>query len=367
MLQTERCEILVELDLAQLGRGSMKKYFIGVIAVASFIFNSSSVCAFESYYTHWWTPYPPSCVFTLTLPRDVYTMGEGQLLISETISLGSSDNAFSAVSVEIEVIRRSCTEENRSALFMIFRNPTELHYKAPKLSARIGDDSYQLRLSREPNTRFEDYASKTIDSNAMFIIDGADFSVVENAISADQYNGAFRLVVEDSGGTGNVFEYDLPANNPNLKPHRKLLTGRMSGTWVAEGTTDQGFQLSIQELWTSGSPEPHAFLSWYTFDNDGNMLWLTGAGIFGVMGDSGVTLNMELVTNGEFLGNKKADRLQLHEAYLFAESCNRLGFRYDLEELGLGKGSIYLKRIFSLETAGYTCRDTQSKLDTLSD
>ena len=101
--------------------------------------------------------------------------------------------------------------------------------------------------------------------------------------------------------------------------------------------------------------------------NNGNMLWLTGSGIFGVMGDVGVFLEMELVTNGEFLGSKRADRRHLPEAYLFVENCNRLGFRYNLEELGLGQGNIYLKRLYSLETAGYTCRDAQSRLDTLSD
>ena len=345
----------------------MKNYLVSVFSIALFIFNTAPVQAFESYYSHWWTPYPPSCAFTLTLPRDPDSMGEAQRLVSETINLGSVDSTLPAVPVEMEVIRRSCTEENRSALFILLKNPADTPYQAPKLSARIGDDFYQLRLAREPNTRYEDYAYKPLDGNQMFIVDGADFGVMEHAISAGQYNAAFRLIVEDSGGTGNVYEYDLPANNPNLKPRRKLLSGRMSGTWIAEDTADQGFQLSIQELWTSGSPEPHAFLSWYTFDKDGKLLWLTGAGIFGVMGDDGVFLEMEHVTNGEFLGNKKADRLQLHEAYLFVESCNWLGFSYDLEELGLGKGSIYLKRIFSLETAGYTCRDHESRLEALAD
>jgi len=345
----------------------MKKFLVSMIAVSFFIFNSASTWAFESYYTHWWTPYPPSCVFTLTLPRGVDTQGEGQLLVSETISLGASDNRLPDVPIEIEVLRRSCIEENRSALFMIFRNPNGSPYKAPKLSARIGDVSYQLRLSREPNTRFEDYASKTLNDTVGFIIDGADFSVIENAISADQYNGAFQLVVEDRGEAGNVYQYDLPANNPDLKPKRKLLTGRMSGLWSAEGSTDQGFQLSIQELWTSGSPQPHVFLSWYTYDKNGDLLWLTGTGIVGVMGDKGVILNMQLVTNGEFLGGKRADRQTLHEAYLFVENCNRMGFNYNLEELGLGQGRIFLKRLFSLETAGYSCRDTQSRLETIND
>ncbi len=219
----------------------------------------------------------------------------------------------------------------------------------------------------EPNTRFEDFASKTLIGTVGFVIDGADSAVQDNAISADQYNGAFRLVVEDTGGTGNVYEYDLPANNPDLKPKRKLLNGRMSGTWVVEGAADQGFQLSIQELWTNESPQPHAFLSWYTFDKDGNALWLTGAGTFGVMGDSGVYLQMELVTNGEFMDSKKAERRRLSDASLFVENCNRLRFSYDLEELGLGKNIVYLKRLYSLETAGYACRDIQSRLDTLAD
>lgn len=345
----------------------MKKYFIIMVFVALFTCNSASVHALEGYYTHWWTPYPPSCVFSLNAAYDPDTQGDPQILVSTTINLGSADNPSTGISVEIEVTRRACMEENRSALFMKLRSLTESSYKAPRVSARIGENNYPLRLSKEPNTRFEDYASKTLDGTIMFIIDGADSSVIENAISADQYNGAFRLVVEDTSGTGNVYEYDLPANNSALKPKRKLLNGRLSGTWVAEGTSDQGFQLSIQELWINESPTPHAFLSWYTFDGDGNPLWLTGAGSFGVMGDSGVHLEMELVTNGEFMGNKTADRQPLPEAYLVVENCNKLGFRYDLEELGLGSGSIYLKRLYSLETAGYTCRDIQSRLDSLSE
>jgi len=346
---------------------SVKKYLIGVIVVVSLISNSASVRAFEGYYTHWWTPYPPSCVFTLTSAYDPDNQGEPQLLVGETISLGSIDISSPPVQVEMEVIRKSCTEENRSALFMILKNPDESPYRAPKISAHIKDETYKLRLSDEPNTRFEDNASKTLVGNVMFVIDGADFRETNNAITADQYNGAFKLVVEDTGETGNVYEYDLPANNPNLKPKRKLLNGRMSGTWVVEGATDQGFQLSIQELWTNESAQPHAFLSWYTFDNDGNTLWLTGAGVFGVMGDSGVLLEMELVTNGEFMGSKKADRQRLSDASLFVENCNRLRFHYNLEELGLGKNIVYLKRLFSLETAGYACRDIQSRLDTLAD
>jgi hypothetical protein len=345
----------------------MKKYLPVFVTVVLLVFSSSPAQAIEGYYTHWWTPYSPSCVFTLTAAYDPNTQGENQILVSETISLGSADTSSPPVQIEMQVIRRACTEENRSALFMLLRNPSEMPYKAPKVTARIESESYKLRLSEEPNTRVEDNASKTYTQDVMFVIDGADIRVVDNAISADQYNGAFRLIVEDTGETGHVYEYDLPANNPELTPKRKLLNGRFSGTWVAEGTEDQGFQLSIQELLTSGSMRPHAFLTWYTFDNDGNMLWLSGAGIFGFMGDSHVSLNMDLVTNGEFMGSKKAERRRLSDAMLRVENCNRLIFNYDLEELGLGKGTVFLKRIFSLETSGYACRDVQRRLDTVAE
>jgi hypothetical protein len=91
--------------------------------VLSFLL-TSPVFAFESYYTHWWTPYPPSCVFTLTLPRGVDTQGDAQNLVSESINFSSDDATLPPVEVEIEVIRRACMEDNRSALFMTFRNPT---------------------------------------------------------------------------------------------------------------------------------------------------------------------------------------------------------------------------------------------------
>lgn len=346
----------------------MRDLFLITGVVLAFLL-SSPVSAFESYYTHWWTPYPPSCVFTLTLPRDTVTLGDAQLLVSETISLSSDDTTAKPIEVEIEVIRRSCVEENRSAVFLLFKNPTG-SFRAPRISARVDDKTYALRLVKEPNTRFDDYSTKTISKDvAFFLIDGASFNEheLDRAITADQYNDAFHLIIGDTGSSGFEYQFDLAANNPLLKPRRKLLTGRMSGLWIAEDTTDQGFQLSINELWVGESPMPQAFLTWYTFDKDGNPLWLAGDGTFGVMGDSHVTLHMVLVENGEFLGNKKADRQRLHDAVLIVESCNRLRLNYDLEEIGLGKGGIWLKRIFSLETAGFACRDYQSRIDTLAD
>jgi hypothetical protein len=42
--------------------------------------------------------------------------------------------------------------------------------------------------------------------------------------------------------------------------------------------------------------------------------------------------------------------------------CNDLGFEYELTAIGLGSGNTHLERPFSLETAGYACRDLEARI-----
>jgi hypothetical protein len=101
------------------------------------------------------------------------------------------------------------------------------------------------------------------------------------------------------------------------------------------------------------------FLSWYTYDTHGGMLWLTGAAsLYGQLR----SLFHEKVTNGEFRGSKTADREVVGSVTITGNSCNDLGLQYDLDKLGLGFGTERLKRLFSLETAGYVCRDLQARI-----
>jgi len=44
-------------------------------------------------------------------------------------------------------------------------------------------------------------------------------------------------------------------------------------------------------------------------------------------------------------------------------NCNDLTLQYNLEEIGLGTGSQHLNRLFSLETAGYVCRDLEARME----
>jgi hypothetical protein len=157
----------------------------------------------------------------------------------------------------------------------------------------------------------------------------------------------------------------FPAPLPRLP-----LSGRHSGTWVIAGAADQGFQLAISEQvgerqdFTPGAPDLPLviFLSHYTYDAHGDMLWLTGVAEF-APGTSEVTIPIVKVTNGQFRGAQPANRETAGTVTLTSNNCDDLTFDYDYSSLGLGSGSARMQRLFSLETAGYDCRDYDARVE----
>jgi hypothetical protein len=103
------------------------------------------------------------------------------------------------------------------------------------------------------------------------------------------------------------------------------------------------------------------FFSQYTFDAESRPLWLVGNAEF-EPGTSEVTIPIVKVTNGEFRGSKRAEREIVGSVTLTANSCNDLSFEYDYSSLGLGTGTRRLQRLYSLETAGYDCRDYEARV-----
>jgi len=144
------------------------------------------------------------------------------------------------------------------------------------------------------------------------------------------------------------------------------LTGRLSGTWVVPGVPDQGLVLAFEEEGSSLMPRGLFFLSWYTYDDQGALLWLTGNGFY-ERGAAEITVDILLVTHGQFLGTEEAEREIVGTARIVAQECNSLILEYDLEGIGLGSGTEILQRIFSLEIQGYACRDIQSRINHLND
>jgi hypothetical protein len=241
-----------------------------------------------------------------------------------------------------------------------------------------------MSLEREPNTwqvGIEPWAPpqsfytgscawSCYDTDTTFVLDD-DVPEGENpwqpsALSAADYNGSFKLVL--TGGDNSELVIDVPSSEEMFDSNPAIpLSGRLSGNWVADGAADQGFLISVSELAgveMLGDPLTSPllmFLSWYTYDAEGNLLWLTGAAQF-EQGASHVTVPIELVTNGEFLGTKVADREVVGNVTITGNNCNDLGFEYDLNDIALGSGTKRLKRLFALETAGYTCRDLEARI-----
>lgn len=185
--------------------------------------------------------------------------------------------------------------------------------------------------------------------------------------SANDYNEAFSLGIWNPPNNDYI---QVPATATVLQPDQALpLNGRLSGTWVVDGASDQGLVLSFSNRVSSAGDHPEQspvflFLSWFTFDRNGKMLWLTGQAEF-AQGETRAVVPILLTGGGEFMGAKKADRSVVGQVVLSANSCNDLQFEYELSALSLGQGSQRLERLHGLEIAGFNCRDYEARQQSL--
>ncbi len=334
------------------------------------LFFSQAVLGIENFVTNATTLYPPACVSTAPL-EDVSTpSGTRDIFLAQIGKYTSFPDTQNKVDVEMFVYRRGCKDPERSVIFLstnlIAANGA---FFLPRLFAKIGATRYPLRLVNEPNS-FEQEQGGAVKGLGLveYILDGVAESKAPGTadiLSIAQYNGDFTLIVQDGFDPNVELEVPIDAYTGFQKPRKFPLNGRLSGNWIVQGVPDQGFLISFNEFINTNGVQNQVFLSWYTYNTDGSTLWLTAAAFYPVAADT-VDLDIELVTNGEFLGSKVAERTVAGTATLTAESCNELTFTYDLGTLGLGSGTVTLTRIFSLETAGYACRDQTARLDALS-
>jgi hypothetical protein len=188
-------------------------------------------------------------------------------------------------------------------------------------------------------------------------------------MSALEYNGT--LLLSFGHRYNQRFEAEVPATSALFGQSTSplSLSGRHSGTWVVEGAQNQGFQVSISEQvgaltgFESGIPKRPlvVFLSQYTFDANSRPLWLVGNAEF-LPGATEVTIAMYRVSDGRFRSDRIAQREFAGQVTLSSRSCNDVVFNYDYDSIGLGAGSRRLERLFSLETAGYECRDYEARV-----
>lgn len=354
-----------------------------------------------------YSPIPPGCVTNPYLQTHLYganavEVWQGEVPLRAASRPLSTDPA-DLTQANLRILRIACAEPGRSALMAVFQVPVEpttypLTYLLPEFGAEIFDSNLPLVPVAEPNdgygdwlgadrpgprllSVFGDYTGGWYDVRGWrwaWLLDGlrpsqppAGFNY---AIGADPYNDAFTLTIYQPGAE--LIRIPVPATADVLEPNPTLpLNGRLSGHWVEAGAGDQGLILSFSSrvppasgVASAGSVSNRGpllvFLSWYTFDAAGQPLWLTGVGWFG-FGASEVTLSIEHVTDGAFLGATRAQRSEVGQAILSARACNHLNLSYSLPGLGLGSGTARLERLHQLEIAGYPCRDFDARLEAL--
>lgn len=361
------------------------KHHRGLLLALPGLFLGSPAGADSNFSSNPNLPYPPSCVLEMdrVAQRGVRVF-DGEI---ELYDLTSGQRVPFLLTLD----RTPCAESNRSLIVLELLLTSdwadwpewEIQVELPLVIAHTpADVRYTLQLAAEPNgwgawgylEREQTYlASKprlledpegTPESERRwrFVLDsGPDRSGYYTGwrgMSPTEYNGALRLTL-------NELTLELPATTAVLdRPAPLPLSGRHSGVWTIEGARDQGFQLSISEqvgrpeAGQSGIPELPLvlFLSQYTFDAQNRPLWLVGNVEF-QPGATQVTVPMFRFSGGEFRGGKQARRELVGAVTLTSLSCNAVAFSYDFADIGLGRGERRLVRPFSLETAGYECRD----------
>lgn len=356
-------------------------------------FCSCGLQAYSNFYDNPSVPYPPGCA---TLPDQQFQLyGDTAKKVAEQeIMLSKAYAPSIKIPVHLAVYRVSCADPGRSIIWLEFSSTEEgfFDYRVPDAGAFIGDEFHLLSLSRMTNTwnfgtgtfgarqvfgGSNEYGLDWYQTRWLFVLENwsrLNFLELE-PLSPSQYNGAFTLKLDWYGDEG--YQIEIPPTEQALAASPSIpLSGRLSGNWVVDGASDQGFLISISELVDSDTPFYKAtyshlgtpllmFLSWYTFDAAGNKLWLTGTAGF-MPGETGLTVPIEEVSNGEFMGSRTADRSLVGSVTLKANNCNDLTLDYNLEAIGLGSGTRQLERLYSLETAGYVCRDLEARMETRS-
>ncbi|MEJ8569177.1 hypothetical protein [Elongatibacter sediminis] len=349
-----------------------KSSLITSLAAAASLFLtvwSGPVSAQENFISHPGSLYPPSCATQVNFdPEGV--RGEVEKFSEGLLSLRDLSDGQNS-SVRLRFYRQGCAEPGRSVMWVEMSVISGGAAVVPVFEMEVDGEFYPLRLTVDPNAYSDIYTGANMIQGETwnFFIDGPTLEEWQqltdagnNVPTPELYNGGFDLHALDFIDFREAV-IPVPAYEDDLGPEGLAFNGRLSGNWVVEGAQDQGFVLAFEEL-PDGTQ--FLFLSWYTYDADHKLLWLTAGDTYQI-GAHSIDLPIELVSNGAFLGNQEAERSVVGSATLTALHCNHLELTYDLTDLGLGTGTVKLQRLFSLETAGYACRNQPEREATLND
>lgn len=122
------------------------------------------------------------------------------------------------------------------------------------------------------------------------------------------------------------------------------LSGRTSGSWVADGLNNQGLLVNVGE---TAAGQPFLGAAWFLFLN-GQPFWVTGNGFF-EYGATSITFPMRRAEGLEFLNpnGAMATRTEIGTFTLQARECNLIEVTYDFPDLG--SGNLEMNRLVAIQ------------------
>jgi len=343
--------------------------FPRLVSVAAWVMAllfSTSAHSLENFFNPL-APYPPGCT-TNFMTQGFFYPGSAEILVDGDILINSTTET-SAVTARLTIYRSGCAESGRSVVWIALSiqddgDGVDEFGIVPFFHAERGDDIFPLRPTEEPSGWVSNDSGVGLAEGTMryYVLDvptplstGFDAGFL---FLPSMYNGGFTLLIDNPDTTAD-YTSEITAYNDELQPAFIPFNGRLSGIWVVEGAADQGFVISFSEL-PGNDTQGLIFFSWYTFDETGNNVWLVGNATY-VAGEGTISFELQLVTDGAFMGSKTATRLAVGNVQVMAIHCNLLELNYDLSAIGLGQAVVSLVRIVGLETAGFTCMDHEAK------
>lgn len=365
------------------------------------------VLANSNFVSNPYLPYPPSCV-KMPLSSATAAQDTGAIQFHESTITLPDQRTLERVDFVVRAYRSPCSEPGRSLLWLEFvlseaDSRRDLQVMMPVVAAdyKVGANTWNSILApvSDPSTwgsgtevdrdrillvtqkRADLYGNngEHLSNNTAlswwFLLDNVSPLVdggynVPYLAPGTIYNSHFKLRLKYPFDQP-IVEFEVPsmAEMGLAASDHFPITGRLSGNWVIEGANDQGLVLAISG-WAKKPSDDGAippfrmvlFYSHHTFDAEGGQLWLTGAAQFDP-GTHQVTIPIDELSQGEFRSDRAAQRRTIGQVTLTANSCNDITLEYDFTTLGLGSGTKRLQRLFSLETAGYDCRDYAARVE----
>lgn len=128
------------------------------------------------------------------------------------------------------------------------------------------------------------------------------------------------------------------------KPPTVPIDGSLSGSYVVDGLLDQGFILTVG----NNAQGRFVFITWYTFDESGQPLWLVGNDLLTDNAEQ-ITLTMQRLQGSRFLNfsDQRASRTNVGSMTLSTIDCNTLQVDFDFGLLGTN--TLQLKRLTNIQ------------------